>query len=357
MKTIFLTLVLFYLPILSFSQRPSIPDLPTMNSQDAGFNSDSINALIPVLDNFQQLDFRGMVVTKNNNIVFEWYYNSNSRSDISDIRSAGKSITAILLGVAIKKGLVKNLDQDVYSFFSKEKYSLMHEDYKKVKIKHLLDMSSGLDANSDDWKTPGHASKWMDKDEWVNYLLSIPLAKKPGEHWVYADINAALIGAIIEKTSGMSLNDFAKESVFDPLGIKKYFWYTNPAKQTVAAGTLFLSALDFAKLGVLVANEGKWANKQIIPADYIEKILARKVFDLTEISSLANSYGMLWYKGQEIYNDKTIDFLYASGNGGNYLVVVPEENMVIALTSTAYGTGYGHKRARTILHKLLNALE
>ncbi|MFK8161189.1 MAG: serine hydrolase domain-containing protein [Lewinella sp.] len=252
--------------------------------------------------------------------------------------------------------MIQHLDQDVYSFFSKEKYPSLHEDYKSVKIKHLLNMSSGLDADSNDGQTPGQAGQWVGKDDWVDYLLGIPLVRKPGEQWVYADINSALIGAIIEETSGMSLNDFAKEKVFGPLGIKKYYWYTNAANQTVASGTLFLSALDFAKLGVLVSNEGKWGDQQIIPSDYIEEIKSSKTFDISDQWSIWDKYGMLWYKNQRIFNGKKVDFLWASGNGGNHLVVVPTENLVIALTSTAYGTGYGHMRARFIFNKLINAL-
>ncbi|GJM35841.1 MAG: hypothetical protein DHS20C18_48420 [Saprospiraceae bacterium] len=287
----------------------------------------------------------------------EWYYNSTQRNTINDIRSAGKSITSILLGVAIEEGLVQNLDQDVYSFFSKEKYPSMHQDFKKIKIKHLLDMASGLDADSDDYETPGNAGMWIGKHDWVDYILSVPLANKPGEQWVYADINAVLIGAIIEETSGMSLKDFAKEKVFGPLGITEYYWYTNASNQTGAAGNLYLSTLDFAKLGVLVANNGKWVNDQIAQADYIKKLVERKVFDLTDYWYLSNTYGMLWYKNQLTFNDKKIDYLFASGLGGNHLVVVPEENMVIALTSSAYGQSYGHSRAYGILKKLLGALE
>lgn len=357
MKAITLLLCLCCLFISSYGQRPPIPNLPSVNWEDAGFNLDSINALIPIMDDFQQKDFRGLMVIKNNKAVIEWYYNSTQRNTINDIRSAGKSITSLLLGVAIKDGLVQNLDQDVYSFFSKKKYPSMNEDYKKIKLQHLLDMSSGLDADSDDGRTPGNAGQWIGRDDWVGYILSVPLANKPGKNWVYADINAVLIGAIIEEKSGMSLKDFAKEKVFGPLGITEYYWYTNAANQTGAAGNLYLSTLDFAKLGVLVANEGKWGNDQIVEADYIEKLLARKVFDLSDWWSLADTYGMFWYKAQRTFNDKKIDYLFASGLGGNHLVVVPKENMVIALTSTAYGTKYGHTRARAILTKLLNALE
>ncbi len=339
------------------AQRPPIDHLPTMSPEEAGFNQDSINALDDVISDFEQNDFRGMVVIKDHKIVIEYFYNSTERSDINDIRSAGKSFTALLLGIAIEEGLVQNLEQDVYSFFPKEKYPDIHEDYKKVKIKHLLDMTSGLNADSDDWKTPGNAGQWMGKDEWVQYILGISLVRQPGAQWVYADINAAVIGAIIEETSGMSLNDFARAKVFTPLGIQKYYWYTNPSNQTVAAGTLYLSTLDFAKIGVLVANQGKWGSKQIVPADYVNKVITKKEVDISNYWSLWDAYGMLWYKNQGQINGQTIDYVWASGNGGNHLVVVPEKNMVIALTSTAYGYGYAHKRSRAILNKLFNAME
>ena len=220
MKPILNLVFLIALTISSCAQRSSIPNLPKMSLKNAGFNSDSIRVLDDYIANYGQNDFKGMVVIKDHKIVIEYYYGQTGRSDINDVRSTGKSFTALLLGIAIEEGIVKNLELDVYSFFHKKKYPNVHEDYKKVKIKHLLDMSSGLNADSEDWKTPGHAGQWMEKDEWVQYLLGIPLVKEPGEQWVYADINAALIGAIIEEKSGMSLNDFAKKRVFEPLGIK-----------------------------------------------------------------------------------------------------------------------------------------
>ncbi len=323
----------------------------------AGFNVDSLDALEARLNNTEHRDFIGLVVIKDSKLVAEWYYNTFWRNHILDIRSAGKSITSLLLGVAMKEGLVDNLEQDVYSFFPKEKYPAVYEDYKKIKIKHLLDMSSGLNADSNDGQTPGHAGQWMGMDEWVQYLLSIPSVEKPGKRWVYADINAALIGAIIEETSGMSLRDFAKEKVFTSLGIKEFYWFANAANQTVAAGNLYLSTLDFAKLGVLVANEGRWGKEQIVSADYIEKLVARKVFDLSVDSPRADTYGMLWYKTQRTINGKEIDYLWASGRGGNQLIVVPEEKIVIALTSTAYGPRYGHPRAYEFLQGVLSALK
>ena len=357
MKRKFIILFLLCLSFSTYAQMKAIPNLPAINPVDAGFNKDSIKALNDTLSKFRQRDFRGLIVIKDNKIVLENYYNTFWRNHIHDIRSAGKSITALLLGVAIKEGLVKNLDQDVYSFFSKGKYPSIHEDYKKVKLIHLLNMVSGLDADSDNPKTLGTEGKWIAKDEWLNYLLSIPLTSKPGEKWVYADINAVLIGAVIEEKAGMSLRDFAKQKVFDPLEIKEFYWYTNAANQTGAAGNLYISTLDFAKLGLLVANKGKWENKQLADYDYVNRLLVENSPAIGNYNPLADGYGMLWYRSKRKFGTREVNYLWASGNGGNHLVVVPEENMVIALTSGAYGNWYPHTRAYFILSKIFQALE
>ena len=155
MKKKFLIFFLLLLTYSTYAQMKAIPNIPTVSPADAGFNKDSINALNDTISKFKQRDFLGLIVIKDNKIVMDNYFNTFWRNHIHDIRSAGKSITTMLLGVAIKEGLVQNLDQDVYSFFSKEKYPSMHEDYKKVKLIHLLDMVSGLDADSDNAKTQG----------------------------------------------------------------------------------------------------------------------------------------------------------------------------------------------------------
>ena len=215
-------------------------------------------------------------------------------------------------------------------------------------------LSSGLDADKDDPQTIGHAVNWMSKGDWKEYLLHVPLKSQPGKSWVYADINAVLIGLAIEEASGMSLRDYAREKLFDPLGIEQVYWYTNAANQTGAAGNLYLTTLDFAKLGLLVVNEGNWDGIQFIDSNYIKELVEHKKFDL---SPFADSYGMLWYKSSRTINGENMDYLFASGNGGNHLIVVPDEEMVVALTSSAYGPGYGQGRSLTILSMILSSLE
>ncbi|MEO0572141.1 MAG: serine hydrolase domain-containing protein [Bacteroidota bacterium] len=352
--TLFISLTLYAVAL--FSQRKPIASLPAVNPLEVGFSQDSLNTLDNFIDNFQQRDYRALIVIKDNQLAIEQYYNSFWRNHIHDIRSAGKSITSLLLGVAIQEGYVEHLDQDVYSFFPKDRYPAINEDYKKVKLIHLLNMVSGLDADSDNYDTPGNAGRWMDKDEWVHYLLRIPLARKPETKWVYADMNAVLIGAIIEEKTGMSLKDFAKQYVFTPLEIEEFYWYTNASNQTGGAGNLYISALDFAKLGSLILNEGKWGNQQIINPDYVKRLIKEDSNAIGDYNPLADGYGMLWYKSKRKLGTKEVEYLWASGNGGNHLVVVPENNMVIAMTSGAYGNWYPHIRAYDVLEKVIQAL-
>ncbi|MEP5611000.1 MAG: serine hydrolase [Cyclobacteriaceae bacterium] len=337
--------------------RKPVPDLPWGSLEGSGINRDSIQNLLRLIEETPPNDFRGLVVIKNNKIVIEEYFHTYWRNTIHDIRSAGKSITAMLLGVALKEGLVQNLEQSVYSFFPKNKYPTLNEEYKKIKLEHLLNMSSGLDADTDDSQSFGHAVNWIAKDDWKAYLLSVPVTSRPGKEWVYADINALLIGAVIEETSGMSLKDFAKEKIFDPFGIKQFYWYTNANNQTGAAGNLYLSTLDFAKLGMPLVNEGKWGGQQIIDTSYVEKLCSNETFDLSDDNPYADYYGMMWYKSHRTFGNNDIDYVFASGNGGNHLIVIPDRELVIALTSSAYGRGPGHRRSYNVMSKILSSLE
>lgn len=332
-------------------------ELPSMSLEDAGLNRDSINLLLSDIQTTPHRDFRGLVVIKDNHIVLEEYYNTFWRNTIHDIRSAGKSVTAMLLGIAMKEGLIKSLDQDVYSFFPKEKYPEINEAYKTIQLKHLLSMSSGLDADSDRPETPGQAGQWMGLSDWTPYLLSVPANAAPGENWIYADINTVLIGAIIEEQSGMSLRDYAQQKLFGPLGFEQVYWYTTTANQTGAAGNLYITTLDFAKLGIVIANEGIWNGKQLLEPAYVKLLVDSDDFNISDYFSMVDGYGMFWYKTSRTFGDNTVDYVSALGNGGNQLIVIPAHEMVIALTSSAYGPTYGHGRSYTIMSRILAALE
>jgi CubicO group peptidase (beta-lactamase class C family) len=181
------------------------------------------------------------------------------------------------------------------------------------------------------------------------------MRSKPGETWVYTDVSPLLIGAVVEKVTGMRLAEFAREQLFAPLGIREYYWYTGRGGSTGPMGNLYLSTLDFAKLGQLVLRGGVWQGRRIVSARWTRALCVER-FDISALNPFATGYGYMWYQGAKTVNGQTYRYCFASGNGGNVLIVVPELDMVVALTSSAYGQGYGHQRAQNIFEFLLRSI-
>jgi CubicO group peptidase (beta-lactamase class C family) len=209
-------------------------------------------------------------------------------------------------------------------------------------------------VDDNDENAPGNTANWLLKDNWVDFATSVPMAFTPGEKYVYADICPMLIGAIIEQASGKKLSEFAKQNLFEPLGIREFYWYTAPNGSTGPMGNLYLSAVDFAKIGQVVAGNGEWRGKRIVSSSWIKEITAVN-FDISNEDPFAEGYGAFWFKSTKKVDGKLYECLWASGNGGNLLFVVPGENLVVSLLSSAYGGG--HKRSHNIFETVPRALE
>ncbi len=329
---------------------PYLPSAPTAEF----FHRDSIVNLVNLIRNTPPQDFRSLVVIKDDKLVTEEYFHTFWRTSLHDIRSAGKSITGMLLGVAIEQGLVKSVDAPAYDYLPIAPPTQRHA---AIKIKHLLSMSAGYDADSDEGSTPGQAGQWNWMEDWNDYIQKVPMKRKPGAKWVYSDLNSQLIGLIIETQSGMSLSQFAKKYLFGPLDMKEYYWQQSPAGSTVASGNLFITGLDFAKLGWLVLHEGKWLGKQLISKEYIQAMTGKQIEIDANYFGFPVDYGFYWYTRTRQIGGKEYTYHYASGNGGNYIIVIPEENMVISLMSSAYGPYHGHGRSTRIFEKVMEALK
>ncbi len=334
-----------------------ISDLPRTDLRSVKMSQDTITKLIELIKSNPSNDFRGMVVIKNNKLVIEEYFNTYWRETIHDIRSAGKGVTSLLLGIAIDKGLIKDVEQSIYDLLPTSKFTQSGKNgYQDIKVKHLLTMSSGLSADDNDENSPGNSFNWLTKDDWVDFAISLPMIFTPGQKYVYNDVCPMLIGAIIEEASGKKLSEFAKENLFTPLGIREFYWYTASNGRTGPMGNLYISTLDFAKLGQLIINKGQWQGNQVISATWINEI-SKKRFDISKDDPFATSYGYFWFATTKEVNGKKYDCIYASGNGGNLLFVVPSENLVVSLTSSAYGQGYGHHRSHNIFGYVLKSLD
>lgn len=331
--------------------KPVISNLPAANPSEVGMRMDTISHLLELIRQTNHPDFRGLIVFKNNKLVVEEYFNTFWRATIEDIRSAGKSITGILAGIAIDQGLISSVDQRLDAFFP----AFSNHKGQPIRIRDLLAMSSGLDADDNNNNSPGNFTNWVLEDDWIQFAQTLPEVFPPGSRYVYNDVCPMLIGEIIQKASGMTLATFAEKYLFAPLGIEEYYWYSAPNGHTVPMGNLYLSTLDFAKIGLLLLNEGMWMGSRVVNQQWIQQ-LSKPRFDLSSIDPFAQGYGNFWFTGTKVWKGKSIPYYYASGNGGNLLFIVPEFQMVVALTSTAYGQGYGHFRGHRIFETILHAI-
>ncbi len=331
--------------------------LSPISCEDAGVSQDSINRLLDLVDGIEIQDFRSLVVIKNGGLLIESYYNTYWKETIHDIRSAGKSITALCMGIAIKEGFVKSYDESVYAFFpNADVPEALRRANSDITIKDLMMMSSGLDADTDDGSTRGFVGNWIGQDDWVTYMLNVEKAYDKGSKWVYNDGSPMLCSAIITQTTGLSMAEFAEKYLFEPLGVREYYWYKSKMGITGGMGNLYITNLDFAKFGQLVLEKGRWGDQQLIAPEYIEMMTA-ELIPVSDNGPWADGYGFFWYSGHKNIKGKRIEYKFATGNGGNKIYVIPSEEMVIAVQSSSYGTGRGHGQADAILEFLLHSLE
>lgn len=324
------------------------------NPASVGINEDSLYVLFNLLNETKHRDFRSLVVIKDGKLVVDEYFNGYWYTNIHDIRSAGKSVTSMLAGIAIEKGLFKRSDK-VMSFFP-EYAHLKNKSPEKfeITIEDLLVMSAGLATDDYDDDSPGAEMLMLVKDDFLKFVLELPMDYKPGERYAYSSATAFLLGAIIQKTSGQTLEDFGRTYLFHPLGINHFYWEKSPKGISTGMGNLYFQARDFAKLSQIMLEEGQWKGQQLIPKQWIEKSIQKR-FDISDSDPYAHGYGFMWYLAQLEIKGQAIDFYFASGNGGNKIFIIPSLNMTVTTLSSAYGQGYGHPRSHKILELVLQA--
>jgi len=204
---------------------------------------------------------------------------------------------------------------------------------EKITIKHLLTMSSGLDCNDWDKKSKGQEDKVYKKKDWLQYTLNLPMVNEPGTVSNYCSMGAVLIAEIISQASGMTIDKFAEQYLFKSLGINNVSWGHTSNKKIIPSGKrLYMTSRDMAKIGQLILNKGKWNEKQIVSKKWIEESTTPK----TKITGI--DYGYLWWNIPFKANEKIFISKTALGNGGQYIMVLPELDMVAVFTGKAYNS-------------------
>ncbi|WP_060209943.1 serine hydrolase domain-containing protein [Sporosarcina koreensis] len=257
-----------------------------------------------------------VIVQRNDAVVFEYYRNNKMKEKQHKIYSVTKSILSALIGIAIDKGYIENVNTPISNFFQE-----FNEDKEnqKITIKHLLTMTSGLQ-----W--PGNSSMIPSKN-WVNFVLQQDIDHPPGKEMVYSCGSSQLLSAILQKTTGLNTEAFAKKHLFTPLGITDYKWNSDAQGIAIGGFGLTMKPVDMLKIGTLYVNKGRWKSKQILTPDWIEESTNPKV----KVDD-GTSYAYHWWNKQ--FDNQIGRIALAVGYEGQYIILAPDYQLVVVMTSS-----------------------
>ena len=333
----------------SYSKPQELDDsLQTDNMYSAGMDTGRIVKLTQLIlaDSFPNI--HSLLVFRGNKLIYENYfagtdehsgkgyvgYVNHTIDDLHDCRSISKSFTSACIGIAVRQGLIRSIDEPIFSYFP-EYAKYFDSTKRKITIRHLLTMTSGLEWDETiSYNDPKNSEIQMDgSSDPIEFILSRPMAAEPGTQWKYNGGNPQLLEEILWKASGVRLDKYAEKNLFIPLGIKKYEWVHMVHDMTAAAWGLRLRPRDLAKFGLLFMNNGKWNNHQILDEDWVKQSLSPLVL---VPKSIDGGYGYLFWTGIYRTANDSSDMSFAMGNGGQFIFMCSPLNIMVVFTGGNY---------------------
>lgn len=309
---------------------------PVAQPSEVGMDGALLNRALSDLPPAPQHGMASMLVLRHGKAVLEQYWNGYNKDMLHDLRSATKSITSLLTGAAIDRQLVTGVDAPIANYLSGAYPSASAPALRQgITIEQLLTMSSGLACDDRDPASPGNESKMYNATDWVGFFLSLPQRVAPGSDPHYCTGGAVAMGRVIAEASKQSVPAFADAALFAPLGITGVAWADfDNHRQTDTGGHLRMRPRDLARLGLLVAQNGMWEGKQVISANWIARSTSRQVF-----IDDGWKYGYFWWLKFGTALGQQVTMHFAWGNGGQFIFVVPELDLVAVFTGENYDLG------------------
>ncbi len=289
-------------------------------------------------------NIHSILIVKDGYLVFEEYFYYFGCEIRHAQASVTKSITSLLVGLAIEGGYLESVEESVLSYFP-EYLPLEDGDERKeeITIEDLLTMRHGLAC--DDWDPTfrdTYLTSFLEPDA-IASVLNLPMELSPGSHYSYCTSSTILLGGVLAKATGMKVPEFADQVLFDPLGITSKSWITwvyIPGGWTDTGGGLNLLPRDMAKIGLMMLQNGKWDGEQVIPEEWIQQSIQKHVA-LNSGPSWGSGYGYLWWLSNQRIYGSTAPCFYALGGGGQVIAIFPELNMVVVVTGGNYENDAG----------------
>ncbi|MEE4311542.1 MAG: serine hydrolase [candidate division KSB1 bacterium] len=312
--------------------------------------------MLDMVENTENHRIHSLLIVKDGHLVFEEYYDGDkfnlaqftgergfSIDDTHNLCSVTKSITSALVGIALDKGYIQSIDQKVFEFFPG--YSSLFEtapEKRALTLRHLLMMTSGIDWDDEStsyFDGRNDMNQLFNSRDPIQYILSKDMKHTPGTVFDYANCNTNLLGEIIYKASDWRLDVFSRRYLFSKLGITDFEWQKLPDGVIFCSGDLRLRPRDMAKIGSLFLNGGTWNGEQLISKEWIDISTVNHTPPamLGNNFTWADGYSFHWWVWEKVLNEE-FNAYFASGWGGQYIIICPEMNMVVVTTAGNYYT-------------------
>jgi CubicO group peptidase (beta-lactamase class C family) len=316
--------------------------------ESVGLSSNVLCSMVKWLEESKKVDVHAVVIARHGKLAFEHYFTGDDEhlghsvgkvafnaQTRHDERSVSKSVTALLVGIAIGRGRIKSIDEPIFSFFP-QYADLRSPEKARITLRDLLTMSSGLEWHEIDVGYTTNANDEIRMDlspEPHRYALTPSMVAAPGTQWNYDSGSTELLGAVLRKATGKPVNELARTLVFGPLGITDVEWYPFPDGNVSAAAGLRLRPRDLAKIGQLILQRGAWNGVQIVPASWIDAATSPHI-----MGPGLFFYGYQFWLGRSLVNQHEVLWASAVGLGGQRVYVVPDLDLVVVVNAGMYAS-------------------
>ncbi|MBN7814250.1 serine hydrolase domain-containing protein [Algoriphagus pacificus] len=338
----------------------------TAKPEAVGLNPEIISGLIDSIQTGYYPNRHSLLIYKDEQLVVEEYFTgkdenwgddlgivSYNDSLLHDMRSVSKSVVSACIGIAIAQGKIKSVDQPIFDFF--EDYQQFNsEGREELTIKHLLTMTSGLKWNEEiSYDNPENSEIQMtNSGDAIGFVLSREIVNQPGTVWQYNGGTTELLAEIIHRVSGKNVHEFAKEFLFEPIGISKSEWTISPATNSPAAASgLRLTPRAMLKFGMLYLHDGIWDGQQIIPNEWV-----KESFEAHTMRPDGGGYGYQFWILDYLINGETLYLPVAVGNGDQRIFFDLQNKMLVITTAGNYNQWDIENDASALLKKVYSSL-
>ena len=293
--------------------------LEVTTPESLGISSQAILNFVEAAEKERKDELHSFILLRHGQIAAQAWWNPYNPDSPHMLFSLSKSFTSTAIGIAQAEGLL-NINDKVTSFFPDETPKEPSANLQAMRIRDLLTMNTGHNDDATDRMR-------QDTTSWVKGFLSLPVEHKPGTHFVYNSAATYMLSAIIQKTTGKTLLDYLTPRLFEPLGIQHPTWDSSPSGINIGGWGLKVRTKDIANLGQLYLQKGMWQGKQLIPAAWVEEATTKQTSNgSSPDSDWEQGYGYQFWRCRH-------DLYRGDGAFGQYCIVFPKQDAVLAITS------------------------